>query len=188
MTFKIVSIALALGGVLALTACDMLNLSWWPQPHSSGAQAYWQRVEEGSALYMVGPKAQQQLEENIAGCAREIDELVELNALRKAAPPEAHSDYQHALNASGDLGSFDNPTHLGSKKIAHTDYQDFEGCMRSKGWERVKYVRYQVASKANDTYAETRQYRDTGLSGGAAAAWEQQQTAKAHSAYANLNQ
>lgn len=152
MTFKTVSL-FAL--VTLLAGC---SLSSYPK-----GQAYWQRVDQdNSGLYLTGPKAQQRLEENIVACVREIDELVELDAVRKATPPDTHSDYHKALNASGDLKYYDTPTRYGEKKVAHSDYHDFEGCMRSKGWERVNVVRYGTDVHAKKTYQKVKNYRETG--------------------------
>jgi hypothetical protein len=161
MKFKVASVLAAIG-VLAMTACSS----------SPMGQAYWQRVEDNSALYMTGPKGQQELEENIALCVHVIDEMVELDALRGTMPPDTHSDYHRALNASGDLAYYDTPTRLGDKKVAHSDFHDFESCMRSKGWERVRYVRYQTDQQSHHIYRETKQYRETGLTGAAAIAKE----------------
>jgi len=165
-------------GIVAMAACS---------PLPPLGQAYWQRVEDNSALYMTGPKAQQTLDENIATCVREVDELVELDALREVLPPDTHSDYHKALRASGDLDYYDTPTRYGEKKVAHTDFHDFDGCMRTKGWERVRYVRYQTAAKAGKTYVETQQYRKTGLTGQAAEAKLQQEAAQVQENYADVN-
>ncbi len=124
--------------------------------------AYWQHVDSESALYMKGPKAQQMLEENIATCVREIDELIKLVALRETTPPDTHSEYHRALKASGDLDYYDTPTRLGNKKVAHSDFHDFESCMRYKGWERVRYLRYQEGLKAKGVYKKIQHYRKTG--------------------------
>ena len=152
MKFKMVSV---LAVALVLAGCGV-----YPR-----GQAYWQRVEDSSALYMTGPKAQQRLEENLASCVREVDELVELDALREATPPDTNSDYRRALKASGDLDYYDTPTRLGEKKVAHTDYHDFEGCMRVKGWERVTVVRYQADRKSQQNYQKVKDYRETGTFG-----------------------
>lgn len=140
-----------------------------PRPN----EAYWQRVEDNSALRMKGPKAQQRLEENIAACVREIDELVELDALRKTTPPDTHAEYHQALDGSGDLAYFDTPTRYKVKMVDHSDFHDFEGCMRHAGWERVKYVRYQTARQSQDTYKATQQFRTYGVTGHAAEAIQQ---------------
>jgi hypothetical protein len=142
--------------LVALAGCGAANLA---------DRAYWQRVEDSSALWMTGPKAQQELEQNIASCVREIDEMVNLGALRETTPPDTHSEYRKPLDASGDLAHFDTPTRLGSHKVSHTDYHDFEGCMRFKGWERVQYVRYQTSTKAAQTYQDTKDIRQWGVYG-----------------------
>ncbi len=133
-------------GILSVTL-----LAGCTPPKSKMADAYWQRVEAQSALYLTGPKAQQQLEENIATCVREVDELVELGALRETTPPDTRSAYHNALEASGDLDYFETPTRYKDMMVAHSDFHDFESCMRSKGWERVKYVRYQQEISAKKT-------------------------------------
>jgi hypothetical protein len=169
---------LAAAGIAMAAACN---------PLPPLGQAYWQRVEDSSALYMTGPKAQQALDENIATCVREVDELVELDALREATPPDTHSEYHRALKASGDLAYYDTPTRLGNKKVAHRDFHDFESCMRAKGWERVKFVRYQTAQKSGKTYVETQQYRKTGLTGEAAVLAQQQADGQLKADYQAIN-
>lgn len=144
---------LAIGAIAGLSACS------YQRPV---AQAYWQRIEDNSAMYMTGPKAQQTLQENIAGCAREVDELVQLDALRGKSPPDTHIEYQRALQESGDLDFYDTPTRYGDKKVAHKDFQDFESCMRHKGWERVRYVRYQTSLKARSDYEQAQEIRKWG--------------------------
>lgn len=143
----------AAGALLTMSAC-----AYTPPM----GQAYWQHVEDKSALYMTGPKAQQQLDEDIATCVREVDELVVLGALRRATPPDSHSEYHRALEASGDLDWYDTPTRYGVKKVSHKDFQDYEGCMRSKGWERARFVRYQTAAGAKSVYGMTQTIRENG--------------------------
>ena len=135
---------------------------------------YWQRIESHSALYLTGPKAQQIMEQNIAGCVREIDELVELNAYRETLPPATHNDYHEALDNNRKLEYWDSPSRLGDLMVDHSDYHDFESCMRSKGWERVKYVRYQQADTAQETYKHTQQIRQYGVYGEAAEAMKRE--------------
>jgi len=156
---------LAATGLMALSAC-----AWQPVV----GQAYWQRVEDDSALWMTGPKAQQTLDENIATCVREVDELVQLDALRQTTPPDTHSEYHRALKASGDLDYYDTPTRMGEHMVSHTDFHDFESCMRDKGWERVNYVRYQTEMKSKETFISTQQIRKFGVSGDAAAKKQQE--------------
>jgi len=126
------------------------------------ASAYWQRVDGESSIYMAGPKAQQILEQDIARCVVEIDELVKLNALRETLPPDTHSEYSKALDMSGDLKYFDTPKKYGALNVAHSDYHDFDSCMRFKGWERVKYVPYEVDLDSRKNYKKTQYFRKTG--------------------------
>ena len=168
----------AVCGILAMSGCV------WRQP---GPQAYWQRVEDNSALYMTGPKAQQTLDENIAGCVREVDELVELGALRETMPPDTHSEYHRSLQASGDLDYYDSPTRHGEKMVSHSEFHDFDSCMRHMGWERVKYLRYQVARQSQDTYQQTTDLRLWGVTGDAAAQKRKEKEAGLKDDYSALN-
>ncbi len=156
----------ALAGAVLLSACA---------PQRPVAQAYWQRVEDRSAMWMTGPKAQQELEQNIASCVREVDELVQLDALRETTPPDTHSEYHRALESSGDLDYYDTPTRLGNHMVSHTDFHDFESCMRSKGWERSRFVRYQTDLKARENYIATQEIRKYGVSGDAVKLLKQQE-------------
>lgn len=165
MTSKIKTL-LAASALMTLSACA------WQAPVG---QAYWQRINDSSAMWMTGPKAQQELDQNIAACVREVDELVEIGALRETLPPDTHSEYRRALDASGDLAFYDTPTRYGDHMVSHTDFHDYESCMRSKGWERVRYVRYQTAVKSKETYQATQEIRTWGLTGELA---EQEQAEK----------
>lgn len=164
--------------VLTLAACAV------QQPVT---QAYWQRVEDRSALWMTGPKAQQELDQNIASCVREVDELKHIDALRETMPPDTHSEYHRALDASGDLAYYDTPTRLGNHMVSHTDFHDFESCMRSKGWERVRFVRYQTALKAQETYKSTQEIRKYGVSGDAVTALKREQSQQRQLDSSNFN-
>lgn len=173
------SLVLVSGAVaVALSACA---------PVMQTPKAYWQRVEDGSALWMTGPKAQQALEQNIAGCVREVDELVELGALRETTPPDTHGEYHRSLNASGDLAYFDTPTRHRSQRVAHTEFYDFESCMRSKGWERVKFVRYETARQGQQVYQDTQDIRVWGVKGDAAKVKKAEKYAKTTDDFKSLN-
>ncbi|MEZ0261973.1 MAG: hypothetical protein ACAH80_13260 [Alphaproteobacteria bacterium] len=169
---------LAACAIMAVSACA------WQQP---GGQAYWQRQEDKSALWMTGPKAQQMLDQDIAGCVREVDELVEMGALRETLPPDTHSEYNRALKASGDLAFYDSPTRHGDHMVAHTDFHDFDSCMRFRGWERVRYVRYQTAKQAQDTYKTTTELRLWGVTGDAAMEKQKEKHEKIHGQYNTVN-
>jgi hypothetical protein len=172
---------------MLVSACGLMALSACNYATPTG-QAYWQRVEDNSALWMTGPKAQQELEQNIATCVREVDELVELGALRETTPPDTHSEYHRALKASGALAYYDTPTRYGDQKVSHTDYHDFESCMREKGWERVNFVRYQTARQSQEVYKNTQQLRVWGVSGDLAEKKQEEKVEKIKNSYATLNQ
>lgn len=114
-----------------------------------GAQ-YWQLSEASDAAYQRGPKAQEMLNRNIASCVAEVKELERLGMIREAIP----ADNQGRVLSSSQqaYARFDTPEKFGALNLEHNDYQDFEGCMLAKGWERVKYVPYDVAHTARTNY------------------------------------
>jgi len=120
---------------------------------------YWQRVNVGSALYLRGPKAQQMLNRDIARCVVELRELERLGAVKNAIP-----EYAEGLVLSKDearLKELDFPERDKDLYAEHSDFIDFEGCMLSKGWQRIKYVPFDVAKEAQINYKRTHtKYRD----------------------------
>lgn len=117
---------------------------------------YWQRADGVSALYLTGPKAQHQLHKDIAACVAEVKELVRLGSIRRAEPPK-----DLALEPGLQRGWM-SPTRDGPLYTEYTDFQDFEGCMVSKGWERVNYVKPSVAERAAGNYSQTILGREIG--------------------------
>lgn len=111
---------------------------------------YWQRISSSSAIYLQGPKAQQMLNRDIARCVVELRELERLGALRNAVPEYVDGVVLGANEAR--LAGWDAPERDKELFAEHTDYNDFEGCMVTSGWERVKYVPYDVAEQAHETY------------------------------------
>ena len=120
---------------------------------------YWQRVHSSSALYLRGPKAQQMLNRHIAQCVTELRELERLGAVRNAIPHYAEG---YVLSKDeAEIAGYDTPERDKELFAEHSDYIDFEGCMMAKGWERIKYVPYDVAAEASDNYKMTHtQYRE----------------------------
>jgi len=110
---------------------------------------YWQRSDSTSALYLTGPKAQHQLNMDIAACVAEVKELVRLGSIRSAQPPK-----DLALEP-GLARGWDGPTHDGPLYTEYTDFQDFESCMNSKGWERIEYVKPVEAQRATMNFWST---------------------------------
>ena len=76
------SVAILGVSLAALSACT-------PQRQATLERAdYWQRGDVSSALYMQGPKAQQQLHIDIATCTNEINEIRRLEQVRAAVPAD----------------------------------------------------------------------------------------------------
>jgi len=122
---------------------------------------YWQKTDADTALYLTGPKAQQVLEEDIALCVHQIIELAKIEEIRDGVPG-AFSDlkgYEQAkVTASMDsLPSWETPERIRDLRVNHSDFHDFEGCMREQGWERVKYVYPDQEEHAKEIYFEHNQ-------------------------------
>lgn len=125
---------------------------------------YWQRVHASSALYTQGPKAQQLLNRDLARCVVELRELERLGAVKDAIPEYAEGVV--LTEAEANLAGWDTPERDDELYAEHSDYTDFEGCMIEKGWERVKYVPFEVAEQARDNYLSShsqyyKKYKDT---------------------------
>jgi hypothetical protein len=113
------------------------------------AADYWQRTDSVSALYMTGPKAQHQLHIDIASCVAQVKELVRLGSISRATPPSG-------IAMSPDLREgWNSPTRDGPLFIEYTNFQDFDGCMRQQGWERVNFVKPVAAQSASRNYVST---------------------------------
>lgn len=122
---------------------------------------YWQRQSVSSSLYMRGPKAQQMLHTDIAGCTNDIRELERLGAIRDVMP----TNYNHGNTmeprtaAKAELDEWDTPERDGYLYSEHLDYHDFETCMYAKGWERVEYLSHTDIDKARDEYLDNMGYK-----------------------------
>lgn len=110
---------------------------------------YWQRADRVSAQYMTGPKAQHQLHTDLSSCVAEVREMVRLGSIREASPPKG-------LGVDADLkGGWNSATRNGPLYMEYTPYQDFDGCMMAKGWERVDFVKPVIADRAAHNYNGT---------------------------------
>lgn len=114
---------------------------------------YWQRIHSASALHLRGPKAQQMLNRDIARCVVELRELERLGAVRDAIP--AYVDGVVLNDTEARIAGWDTPERDKELFAEHSDYIDFEGCMVASGWERIKYVPYDVAEQAHENYLDT---------------------------------
>jgi|GEM_PF-2503831 len=110
---------------------------------------YWERTDAVSAQYLVGPKAQHQLNIDIATCVAEVRELLRLGSIKAAKPPENIAMDQN-MRAGWDSATRDGPLYT-----EYTNFQDFEGCMNAKGWSRSDFVRPYVAARAAHNYNDT---------------------------------
>lgn len=110
---------------------------------------YWQRSDDVSALYMTGPKAQHLLNKDIAACVAETRELVRLGSIGQAQAPSGVG-----MDPSMRQG-WQSPTRDGPLYTEYTDFQDFDGCMKTKGWSRVDYVRPGIAQGAARNFTTT---------------------------------
>lgn len=141
---------LLLSALTITTACERST-----PPHLERAD-YWQRSDVTSAIYMRGPKAQQTLHKNIAGCTNEIRELQRLGSIRRATPADTHNGHVHnPRTPEGKLATWNSPERDGFLFAEHLDYHDFETCMLSKGWERVENLPHDVARESRTNYLET---------------------------------
>lgn len=111
--------------------------------------AFWNRTNMSSALYMRGPKAQHQLHKDIASCVSETKELSRLGTIRNANPPAGVE-----MNV-GLADNWQSPKGDGPLYTEFQDFNDFEGCMNFKGWERTNYVRHDQIQKSRTNYRTT---------------------------------
>lgn len=123
---------------------------------------YWQKRDPSSALYLTGVKAQQMLEQDIAECVHVVIELTKLADVRGKVPemfqPTGSFDQKEATDAMRGLPRWDVPEYIRDLRVDHTDFHDFDGCMASKGWDRVKYVTPEAERRANEIYDSTGYY------------------------------
>lgn len=118
-------------------------------PPSLKTAHYWQRVDASSAIWMRGPKAQQKLHKDITGCVNELNELERLGTVRWAMPADPYSD---PVSPEGQMAQWETPERDGALYAEHSDYHDFETCMRAHGWQRVDMLPYNQAETAREYY------------------------------------
>lgn len=111
---------------------------------------YWQRSHASEAAYMQGPKVQQMLNRDIARCVTELRELERLGVIKDAIPNDTFGDSLDPDKKA--LEKIDHVQREGYLLAEHRPYRDFESCMHAKGWDRTKYVPYDVVDRAEDHY------------------------------------
>jgi len=149
MNIKISRICFQTAAILSLAACA----SGISEQEIIENGQYWQRVHTAEAVYMRGPKAQQLLNRDIARCVTELRELERLGTLRATIPTNPNGRVLNPDEMA--LENEDTPERDQYLFAEHADFTDFETCMLSKGWERVKYVPYDVAYDASRTYIDS---------------------------------
>lgn len=145
-SLKYLSLGVAALSLIMTTACETQKKTKILEKDGH----YWQRVDTSSAIYLRGPKAQQRLNMHISDCVTGVRELERLGAIQKAFPGK-----QKDSHAQSELSEFETPDRIGFKRREFLEYHDFESCMFSKGWERVKYLPYDVADRSVDTFTKT---------------------------------
>lgn len=146
MRFKFSVLIVSAAALTGLSACD---------PHQEidlETSQYWQRVDSSSATYVRGPKAQQILNTDISRCVLELRELERLGAIKDAIPADKNGRILDPDQRAPDMGEWDTPERDDRLFAEHADYHDFDGCMLHKGWERIKYVPYEVSEEAKLNY------------------------------------
>jgi hypothetical protein len=142
---KLYQLILSFGAISVVSACTTYN-----SPTDVAMQGdYWQRTSSSSALYLKGPKAQHQLNKDIASCVSEVRELSRLGSIRDATPPDN-------IAMTGSMKSYwDTPRRDGPLHTEYLEFHDFESCMTYHGWQRVAYVTPDRAKQSSYNYAET---------------------------------
>ena len=140
-------LSLTLVSVLVVSACEAT-------PKDPNSFQYWQRSSASSAIYMQGPKAQQMLHRDIARCVSEVKGLERLNNTKDVLIVEKRIGRLLDPDRKKMLG-YDTPEYNGYLLSEHKDYQDFDACMAFKGWERTRYINYEIADRARDNYLKS---------------------------------
>ncbi len=138
-------ISSALIAVTLLPACTA--------PYKMEDAQYWGRKNATSALYLRGPKAQQNLHMDIATCVNEISELERMGAIRNAMPADTKDGrVPDPKTPEGKMAKWDSPKRDGYLYNEHLPYTDFETCMDAKGWERIESLPYGQSDIARGDY------------------------------------
>jgi hypothetical protein len=131
-------------------ACAIVALAGCASGPDIDHGQYWQRINPSESIYQQGPKAQQMLNKDIGRCVVELRELEDLGSIKDAIPTDARGRVLDPDEKK--LADWDTPEHDGALFTEHTNYHDFEGCMKAKGWERIKHVPFDVAEHARQNY------------------------------------
>lgn len=120
---------------------------------------YWQKVDPNTAIYLTGVKAQQTLEQDLSECVHTIIELTQLGNVRGQLGDTLNGIDQRQLTEDmSRLPRWDVPEYILDLRVDHTEFQDFDGCMRYKGWKRVRYVGPEAEFRSKEIYDDTGSY------------------------------
>jgi hypothetical protein len=91
-----------------------------------------------------------------------VIELTKLADVREEVPPTYQAlgsyDQKQATEEMNSLPHWDVPEYIRNLRVDHTDFHDFDGCMKYKGWNRVKYVAPDTERRAHNVYDSTADY------------------------------
>lgn len=90
------------------------------------------------------------LNRDISRCVFELRELERLGVIKNAIPTDFQGRVADPDQAA--LQEWDTPERDRHLFTEHSEYTDFEGCMKAKGWERVEHVPFDVARKGRTNY------------------------------------
>ncbi len=139
---KRLCLLLGLTTLAASTACTPI--------HKTKKAQYWQRISASESTYLRGPKAQETLNRDIARCVTELRELERLGQIRDAIPANTQG---RVLDPDElEMARIDTPERNGALYMEHGEYQDFESCMYSNGWERAVTVPFDGLERADFNY------------------------------------
>jgi hypothetical protein len=119
---------------------------------STAEPQYWQRTSASSQIYTQGPKAQHMLNRDLSQCVLEMKELERLGTLRNAGPV-LDSNWRLKDPDQRKMSDYvDRPEYDGYLRAELLDYHDFDSCMEAHGWDRTKYVPFEVADRSRKNY------------------------------------
>lgn len=146
MSRKYASAVIAFGILACLAACAN-----FPR-YDLDKAVYWQRADLKDVLGVPPMQQQKTLNNDIAGCVRDVRKLSRAENLRHGVPPDALENTKDEEI----LARWDALEHDGSLRAEHSDYHDFEACMLNRGWKRIRHAPYPEIEKSQKTYLKYR--------------------------------
>ncbi len=131
-------------GAVALTT--LAAACTWDDPHEG---QYWQRVSTSESVYQQGPKADQILDRDIGRCVVALQELEQLGTVKDPIKTDRQGRVLDPDEQS--------PPKAFVKFQTDRNYRDFDGCMKSKGWERVMHMPHPIKAPHDVIYSDDEQ-------------------------------